>query len=74
MTSVVGVRVPDELKRELEELEIDYSEDVRRLLEDKVRRRKAEKAIEELKKYFETLPRIEGDNAAEIIREGRNRL
>ncbi len=74
MTAVVGVRVPDELKRELEELEIDYSEDVRRLLEDKVRRRKAEKAIEELKKYFETLPRIEGDNAAEIIREGRNRL
>jgi len=72
MTAVVGVRIPDKLKRELDELDIDYSEDVRNLLEEKVRRRKAEKAIENLKKYRETLPKIDGDHAAEVIREGRS--
>ena len=73
MTAVVGVRIPDELKRDLEDLGIDYSEDVRKLLEEKVRRRKAEKAVEQLKRHFATLPKLEGDNAPEIIRESRDR-
>ena len=73
MTAVVGVRVSDELKRELEELKIDYSEDIRRLLEQKVRRKKTEEAIERLKRFHATLPMLEGDNATEIIRESRDR-
>ncbi len=72
MTAVIGVRVPDELKRQLEELNIDYSEDIRRLLEEKVRRKKAEEAIEKLKRFHATLPRLEGDNATKIIRESRD--
>lgn len=72
MTAVVGVRVPDELKRQLEELKIDYSEDVRRLLEEKVRRKKAEEAIERLKRFRATLPKLEGDHATIIIREARD--
>lgn len=68
----MGVRVPDELKRELEELKIDYSEDIRRLLEEKVRRKKAEEAIDRLKRFHATLPKFEGDHATEIIRESRD--
>ena len=39
-TTTVSARIPEELKRELEEQGIDVSETVRRALEAEVRRRK----------------------------------
>jgi intergrase/recombinase len=73
MTSVVGVRVPEELKRQLEKLDIEYAEDIRRLLEEKVRRRKIEEAMRRLEESRSRIGRIKGDNATKIIREARDR-
>jgi len=71
MSSVIGVRVPKRLKEELERLGINYSEEVRRFLEDLVRKKKAEKILRELEDLEESIGRIKGNLAAEFIREDR---
>jgi len=73
MTAVVGVRVPEGLKKELEELNIEYAEEVRRLLEEKVKRKKIEEAIKRLEETRSRIGRLEGDYATQIIREMRDR-
>jgi Arc/MetJ-type ribon-helix-helix transcriptional regulator len=67
----MGIRMPEELKRELEENGYD-SEAIRTLLEEDLKKKKMKKAIEELKRYRANLPRLKGDNAIEIIRESRD--
>lgn len=73
MTAVVGVRVPEELKKELDQLNIEYAEDVRRLLEEKVKRKKVEKAMKKLEETRSRIGKLEGDYATQIIREMRDR-
>jgi len=73
MTAVVGVRVPEKLKKELEELNIEYAEDVRRLLEEKVKMKKIEEAMKKLDEARSRIGRLEGDYATQIIREMRDR-
>jgi predicted RNase H-like nuclease (RuvC/YqgF family) len=73
MSAVVGVRVPEELKKELEELDIEYAEDVRRLLEEKVRRKRIEEAMRRLDETRSRIGRLEGDYATQVIREMRDR-
>ncbi len=73
MSAVIGVRVPKELKEELERLGIDYSEEVRRQLEEIVRRRKTKETIKALRHFRSSIQDVEGNVAAEIIREARER-
>jgi len=73
LSSVIGVRVPEELKKDLEELNIEYAEDVRRLLEEKVKRKKVEEAMKKLAEVRARIGRLEGDYATQIIREMRDR-
>ena len=73
MTAVVGVRIPEKLKKELEELNIDYAKEVRRLLEEKVKRKKIEEAMKRLEETRSRIGKLEGDYATQIIREMRDR-
>ena len=68
---VIGVRVPRRLKRELEDLGINYSEEVRKFLEDLVRKKKAERILRELEDLERSIGRIRGNLSAEFIREDR---
>ena len=45
MSDVIAVRVPKKLKNELQELDLDYAEEVRMCLERLVKRKKLKKAI-----------------------------
>ena len=47
---VISFRIPKELKKSIKELDINWSEEVRRFIEDKVREYKREKALEEIEK------------------------
>jgi len=60
------------LKKELEELNIEYAEDVRRLLEEKVKRRKIEEAMKKLDKTRSRIGKLEGNSATQIVREMRD--
>ena len=65
------MRVPKRLKEELERLGVNYSDEIRRFLEELVRRKKAEKIMREIRDIEESLGRIEGNLAAEFVREDR---
>ena len=71
MSVVIGVRVPKRLRKELEDLGINYSEEVRKFLEDLVRKKKAEKILKELEDLERSIGRIKGNLSVEFIREDR---
>jgi len=71
MSVIIGVRVPEKLKKELEELGIDVATEVRRFLEKRVREEKAKAALKALEEAHRGIGRILGDYAAEVVREMR---
>ncbi len=71
-TVVIGIRVPKELKEELERLGINYSDEVRKFLTKLVREKRAEKLIKEIDDFMARIKPIKENLAAELIREDRN--
>ncbi len=71
MSAVIGVRVPKKLKEELEKLEINYSEEIRKFLEDLVRRKRAERIMRRLRELERSVGRVEGNLSVELVREDR---
>ncbi len=71
-TVVIGVRIPKELKEEMERLGINYAEEVREFLLRLVRERKAEELAEEMDELAAKVGRVRGNLAAEFIREDRD--
>ena len=69
----ISVRVDERLKRELEELGIDYADLVRKYLEEVVRKEKRRRLIEEADSIREELFKTHGyfSPSAELIREDR---
>ena len=73
-SAVISVRVDERLKRELEELGIDYADLVRKYLEEVVRKeKKRRRLIEEADSIREELFKTHGyfSRSAELIREDR---
>ena len=73
MSDVIAVRVPKKLKEELQELDLDYAEEMRMCLERLVKRKKLKKALKEVDKFRDNLSKKTGMTtpSAEIIRENR---
>ena len=73
-SAVISIRVDEGLKRELEELGIDYADLVRRCLEEVVRREKLKREIERADRIREGLLRVHGvfPSLAELVREDRD--
>ena len=74
MSDVIAVRVPKRLKDELQELKLDYAEDVRDCLERKVKTEKLKRAIKEVNLFRNELGKRTGitTSSADIIREDRD--
>ena len=72
MSDIIAVRVSKELKRKLRELNIKYSEEVRRFLEELVRREEVRRAISRALEIRRKIKRIEGNLAVEFVREDRD--
>ncbi len=71
-TVVIGIRVPKELKEELERLGINYSDEVRKFLTKLVREKRAEKLIKEIDNFMARIKPIKENLVAELIREDRD--
>ncbi len=71
MSSVISIRVPEELKRELESLDEDWREEVRQFLYELVRRKRREKVLEKAKELRDSIGR-KGTPAADLIRVDRD--
>ena len=70
---VIGVRVPRWVKEELERLGIDYSRELREYLLKRVREERAKRLIREIEEIAKSIGRVEGNLAAALIREDRDR-
>jgi len=71
-STVLGIRIPKRLKEELERLKINYSEEVRKYLEKRVREEKMKMLLEEIEKVRSKTKKIDENLSAKIIREDRD--
>jgi hypothetical protein len=73
MGNVIAVRVSKELKTELEELDIDYADEVRIYLEKKVKQRLLSKTLSKISAHRRELQKKIGktSSSVEFIREDR---
>lgn len=74
MSDVIAIRVPKELKKQLQELNPDYAEDVRAYLEQMVKKKKIKQALADATHFRNELYKKIGNTAssADIIREDRD--
>ena len=73
MSDVIAIRVPKKLKKELQELNMDYAEDVRECLEKKVKTEKLKRIMKEIDEFRNNLSKKTGvtESSADSIREDR---
>jgi hypothetical protein len=75
MSDVIAVRVPKKLKEEIQELNLDYANDVRECLERKVKAEKLKRVMKEIDSFRIELGKKRGttESSADTIREDRDR-
>jgi len=69
---VVSFRIPKELKKSMKEVGINWSEEVRKFIEAKVREYKRKKALEEIDTMLANLPKTKKGTARKYVREDRD--
>ncbi|BBG25128.1 hypothetical protein [Sulfuracidifex tepidarius] len=70
---VISVRIPEELKEELEKYEIDEAEIIRKALMNEVRRAKAKDLEREMEDVGRALSKIPPEEVVKEIREDREK-
>ena len=69
--ATVSAKIPEELKRELDDAEVNVSDVIRGALEEEVRRRRRERVVEEAAEIGKKFD-VEDEEIARIVRESRN--
>ncbi len=74
MSVTVSFRIPRELKKRMDELRnfVNWSEEVRRFLEQRIRELEQLKAIEELENVIKNIPRMPSGSVTKYVREDRD--
>ena len=73
MGTVISIRVPEELKREMDRLrgEVNWSEEIREFIK-RIEEYKKREIVNELVEYIKTLPEAPKGVAQELVRESRD--
>ncbi len=74
MSVTVSFRIPRELKERMDRLrgKVNWSEEVRRFLEERIREYEQLEAIRELEEALKTLPQAPRGTALRYVREDRD--
>lgn len=72
MSDVVSFRIPPELKKRMKEIDINWSEEIRKFIETKIREYRKKKALEEINAMLSNLPGAEKGTAKKYVREDRD--
>lgn len=74
MTSVISIRLPSEIKQEMEKLktEINWNEEIKAFLKKRIETRKKKAVMDEVIRMIETLPETPKGTAAQMVREDRD--
>ncbi len=70
---VVSVRIPDSLKEKMKEVDLNWSDEIRKFIEQKVKEYRKKKALEEIRTRLERLPAAERGTAVKYVREDRDK-
>jgi len=72
--SVISVRIPRELKEKMDSLKgvVNWSEEIRRFIERRIREVEQERAIEELEELIRKLPVMPKGYVVRYVREDRD--
>ena len=69
---VISLRIPEELKKAMKEIEINWSEEIRKFIEAKVKEYKKKKALEEIDAMLAGLPVVKKGTAKSYVRDDRD--
>jgi hypothetical protein len=69
---VISFRIPKELKERIRDVDINWSEEVRRFMEERMREYKREKALKEIDAMLKDVPSPERGTASRYVREDRD--
>ena len=74
MGSIISIRVPPELKREIDRLrdEINWSKEIREFIKKKIEEHKKRKVIREVVRYIEKLPEAPKGSIQKLMRGDRD--
>jgi len=74
MSVVISIRIPKKLKERMDSLRdmVNWSEEIRKFLQNKVKEYHRKKVISELHKIIEGFPEVERGTAAKYVREDRD--
>ena len=74
MSVVISVRVPRRLKEEMDKLSgyVNWSEEIRKFLEERVKELRRKRVLEEARKVIESLPELPPGTATRYVREDRD--
>ena len=74
MGSVISIRIPPEIKREMDKLksEVNWSEEIREFIKRRINEYKKKKALQEVVAYIQTLPTAPKGTAQKLVREDRD--
>ena len=74
MGTVISMRVPEELKREMDKLrgEVNWSKEIKEFIKRRIEEYRKKKVFDELVEYIKTLPEAPKGVARELVRESRD--
>ena len=74
MGTVISIRVPEELKREMDRLrdEVNWSEEIREFIKRRIEEYRKKEVFDELVEYIKTLPEAPKRIAHELVKESRD--
>ena len=74
LSITVSFRIPRELKRKMDELRglVNWSEEIRRFIERRVKEYEQLRAIEELEEIIRSIPAVPKGTATRYVREDRD--
>ena len=70
--AVISVRIPDELKAKMKELNINWSEEIRRFIEQRIREEEKAKLLDEIDSFLKNVPELESGKATKLVRDSRD--
>ncbi|WP_297090718.1 hypothetical protein [Thermococcus sp.] len=70
--AVISVRVPDELKEKMKEYDINWGEEIRRFIEQKIREEEKTKLLDEIDSFLKNVPELGKGKATKLVRDSRD--
>ena len=70
-STVMSIRIPPELRREMKKYDINWSEEIREFIKRRIEEEEKKRALQEVIELVESLPGVPKGTAKRLVREDR---